>query len=137
MDGDLVMADSAVELQQGRCLTLIMENHGPEPVCLKQGTILGGVTPVTKVTSIGCEGAQGTSEQDLEDGFIQSLSPNENTSGDRGDQLLAQLDLKANPFLTPKQQQQLRQFIVSYADVFALDSSELGTTNIVTHTIDR
>ena len=38
--------------------------------------------------------------------------------------------------LTRSQQVDLRRLIEANQDVFALDPSELGTTNIVTHTID-
>ena len=46
-----------------------------------------------------------------------------------------QLELNIDHF-SPNEQQQLRELNVIYAGVFALDSIELGTTNVVQHTID-
>ena len=53
----------------------------------------------------------------------------------REDLLLATVCLDPST-LTEEQCQQLKAFLCEYADVFALDSSELGPTDIVTHTID-
>ena len=38
--------------------------------------------------------------------------------------------------LTVEELQQLKDLIIEFSDVFALDSSELGTTDHVTHVID-
>ena len=46
-----------------------------------------------------------------------------------------QLELKLD-HLTEEEQQRLKSILTSYGDVFALDSSELGTTDAVTHSID-
>ena len=46
-----------------------------------------------------------------------------------------QLQLKID-HLSPEQQKQLKEVICKYADVFALDTGELGTTNVVLHTIN-
>ena len=49
--------------------------------------------------------------------------------------MFEQLELRSE-HLTPIQQQQLREFLTGFADVFALDPSELGTTSIIRHAIN-
>ena len=44
--------------------------------------------------------------------------------------------LKLDPQLTEEQVQQMRDLVLEFADVFALDSTELGSTDLVTHHID-
>lgn len=51
------------------------------------------------------------------------------------DELFAQLNMELE-HLTPAKQQMLKSLITSYAAVFALNSSELGMTDVVTHSID-
>ena len=50
-------------------------------------------------------------------------------------ELLQQLNLKID-HLSSEEQKQLKDLICDYLDVFALDASELGTTDIVKHTIN-
>ena len=47
------IADGVVEVSDDRFVTLSMENHGTERVCLKKGTDLGTVTPVDVVAVVG------------------------------------------------------------------------------------
>ena len=63
------------------------------------------------------------------------LSKGNTTTSDRTQLLLEQLDLEL-PDLTPPQREELQDFLMSYADVFAVDSSELGTMHIITHSIN-
>ena len=53
----------------------------------------------------------------------------------RGQHLLQMLQLEPSA-LTDEEQERLKVFILQHEDVFALDNSELGTTDLVTHTID-
>ena len=53
----------------------------------------------------------------------------------REDKLLAAVHLDQST-LKEEQHQQLEALLREYADVFALDSSELGSTDVVTHTIN-
>ena len=128
LDAELAMPDSMVELNQGKCLTLIMENHGRETLHLRKGVTLGDVTPVTEVAGTERDGSPGAW---TEDGSVRMFTTGEDPLADREAKLLFQLELQIE-HLTPEQQQQLTEFITSYADVFALDSSELGTTDVVT-----
>lgn len=46
----VLLADGTVCSMDGRCTTLILENHGTEKLLLKCETVLGTVTPVDEVT---------------------------------------------------------------------------------------
>ena len=49
--------------------------------------------------------------------------------------LFSQIEMNLS-HLTEEEQQSLKSLLASYSDVFALDQSELGTTQLVTHSID-
>ena len=57
------------------------------------------------------------------------------TRRDRTTQLLEQFEL-GGEYLTPTGEAQLRTLLKAYSDVFALDSSELGTSSIMQHSIN-
>ena len=142
-DERLRLADGAIECRSGRCTTLVVENHGTEKLTLKRGTILGTVAAVEEVTQIlnGGEGVQGdgaggdgegaTSE---DEGVVHGLDAELDADKERVRRLFEQLDMHSE-HLTPTQQQQLREFLTGFADVFALDPSELGTTSVIKHAI--
>ena len=142
-DERLRLADGAVECGRGRCTTLVVENHSTEKLTLKRGTILGTVTAVDEVmqTLDGGKGLRGNVVEDGEeitpgdDGVVHRLVPGSEADGWRVRQLFEQLELSSE-HLTPTQQQQLREFLTGFADVFALDPSELGTTSIIRHAIN-
>ena len=50
-------------------------------------------------------------------------------------ELLQQLNLKLD-HLTPGQRTQIEECLLSYVDVFALDASDLGTTDLAEHRIN-
>jgi hypothetical protein len=56
---------------------------------------------------------------------LDGLSPR----NDREERLLQQLDLELS-HLTPLEQTQFKDCLISFADVFALNSTELGTTSV-------
>ena len=115
----------------------MVENRGTLPVCLKKGQLLGDLVPATELPE-GFPWDTLESELSAEqptDGSVCHLTTEAGAAGSRGTRLLEQLDLPVD-HLPLDQQQQLRELILSYEDVFALDSSELGTTDVVTHTID-
>ena len=85
---------------------------------LEKGTLLGHEAPAEEIAE-GDE-VDETGESEL----VCHLTPVE-----REQRLKEQLDLESLP-------PELVTLIKKYADVFALDESELGTTNMVTHVID-
>lgn len=86
--------------------------------------------PVSEVpgeeVSVGQADAEG-----LEEGSVGNLSNEDEPYTERAARLLEQLEMRVD-HLTPEQQEQLKDVVTQHADVFALDSSELGTT----HSID-
>ena len=74
--------------------------------------------------------------QETEEAFasVHRLEPDPADKEEREARLLAQLGLNLSR-LPPAAQQKLETLLASYSDVFALDSSELGTTDVVTHSI--
>ena len=124
------MADCAVDLKKGTCLTLVVENRRYEAVRLKKGIVLGDVSPVAEVT-----GSEMRDVPKLVLGEESHVSALQVDSMDRVTTLMSQLELDLG-HLTTEEQQQLTDLITSYADIFALDSSELGTTEAVYHSIN-
>ena len=53
---DLILPDGAIEGESGSSATVVIENHGLEPVHLRKGTVLGTVIPVEEVTPEDCLG---------------------------------------------------------------------------------
>ena len=66
--------------------------------------------------------------------MVHGLDAELDADKERVRRLFDQLDMHSE-HLTPTQQQQLREFLTGFADVFALDPSELGTTSIIKHAI--
>lgn len=130
---DLQMADGAVEVGKDLFVTLVIQNHGTKPVRLEKGVQLGMVDPVELVTA--------TEKSELmvgEESIVPETSATvqrlESDPEERSERK-AQLDLNVDR-LPPSAQRELQILLSSYADVFALDLSELGTTDMVTHSIE-
>ena len=146
------MADSILEVGDGSCVNLIVENHSVESAQLKKGAILGEVAEVEEVMSDQTSPVEVKTSSKILRG-VQEWTGGEGTADaivtsgsnihgvvselheDRGTRLLQALDLSI-AHLSPTQQHQLKDLLRSHSDVFALEAHELGTTNIVTHVID-
>ena len=139
-DKDLLMKDSAVELENDRFVTLVIQNYGTESVRLEKGVQLGVVARAELVTT--SKGETTTREepdcvQETKEASpsVQRPESDPDNKRERKAQLLALLDLNLGQ-LPLTAQQELETLLVSYSDVFALDSSELGTTDVVEHSIN-
>ena len=155
----LVLPDGALEGEGGSSTTVIVENHGLEPVHLQPGTVLGTVVPVEEVTPEDCPmgGEVCKSEPDIvADGVVHQIEvavseqdeapapqqedcTNERVrtcpaGSERSRRLVEQLALNLD-HLSPIQREELLCLITSFSDVFALNASELGTTTLVQHVI--
>ena len=109
---------------------------------MKKGQVLGRVYPASLLTN-----EDQKSHDEGQEVFLPSLrqlsSAPQNQEGEsqnvmdtaREDKLLAAVHLDQST-LKEEQHQQLEALLREYADVFALDSSELGSTDVVTHTIN-
>ena len=132
---DILLVESTVTTREDHLVTLVVENHGYAAVRLKKGVRLGTVTPVELVPADKHEEANGQKkDRDRLESVCridsESLHPD-----NRVDVLFEQLKLDLN-YLDQEEQQRLRSLLTSYSDVFALGTHELGTTDLVTHTID-
>ena len=123
---DLVIADSVVEVEEGGRVTLVVENHGGEVVRLTEGEWFGEVTPVEVVE---------TKEGEVEERVMGRLETSSESEGKRAEKLLDQLQLQLD-HLGEEDRAKLVSVLRGYTDVFALTSSELGTTSITEHSID-
>ena len=63
------------------------------------------------------------------------LAAEESSPTSRTDDLLGKLEIDID-HLTPREVEDLKALLVLYSDVFALTPAELGTTDVVTHSID-
>ena len=79
-------------------------------------------------------GGQGDDSQEVGMEAVHQIGAGPSNTGARVNELFAQLKLDLS-HLAPAEQQSLRALLVSYSNVFALDSSELGSTDLVTHSI--
>ena len=170
----LQMADSLVQMDGDKFMTLVVQNHGTEKISLRKGLRLGTVLPVHILTESGAsapEEPQDTKSGDMptpeESEMAQETSiPDTDVVGaqDQGDsthraeedtrdpvqvrrlegsslsdprvvEILSQVNMDL-AHLSVEEQQTLKSLLASYVDVFAFDNSELGTTQLVTHSID-
>ena len=111
----------------GSCGMLAIRNPGPRPVFLDKGEVLGSIEKV-KVVSEAPFGSD-------VDGCCCSIVRGELQDVSRENKLLDSLPTD-NWDLDVKKQERLIKLIMSYHDIFALDESELGCANDVTHSID-
>ena len=145
----VAVADAIVEANHGNCITLILENPNSELLNLKKGLELGTIEPIDSVVvpqeqadkecdSIHCpSNSDKAPDPELADqaqvNLVESkLTPQK--QADRTEKLLKVLKLE-EAGLPQEQQRQLEKLIIANADIFALDSSELGSTDLVTHDI--
>ena len=103
---------------------MVLENHTLEPVEVEEGLVLGRVQEAK---------IPGEPEEESS-GVVAAVMPDDFTEA-RLQRLRESLSLdKAN--LTAEEKKQLETLVMEFADVFAVDSSELGSTDLVTHSIN-
>ena len=127
---DVSMVDAAIEGGDNHCTTLIVTNLGTSPVFLRAGTELGTVAPVEDVELQKLAENPNAVNQDVR--LVSQLTAD--WEGQK-EQVLRQLDLSLG-HLTDSERTQVRECLAKYADVFALDTSQLGTTTLAEHQID-
>ena len=147
-------AHIVVELGDDCFMTLIVQNHGTEKIRLKKGVQLGTLVPVNILTAGGGDsvGEMGTGGAAVAvnqegnkrgNGSAAAEGANEEATSaqgsckldHRGAELFSQIDMDWS-HLTEAEKQQRKSSLALYSDVFALNTSELGTTQLVTHSID-
>ena len=86
---------------------------------------------VTKTQSVAEPNSVGGARNSAQVRFVECDPPSDARVAD----LFSQLDWNIS-HLTDEEQRSLKSLLASYSDVFALNPSELGTTQLVTHFID-
>ena len=122
----LLLPKAVVEPDVEGCVMMVMESHGCEPAVLEEGYVCGELQDVKFNEASDGEGRQGVVS------FVIM-------GDDFGEERLQRLKekVKFDPSnLADGEADQLNDLLVEYADVLALDSSELEMTDLVTHAID-
>ena len=139
VEGEMMLLCPNEELKESgatpaRCVTnvgddgkavLSIKNHSMHPVTLEQGEVLGTLELVHEVTTVGAVNTVRTRQRSQKPG----MGPEE-----RMNQLLLELNMEET--LSEQKLNQLKAVLSSFSDVFALDQSELGRTDLIIHHID-
>ena len=127
----ITMENAAIEPDAQNQFTLIITNNSLKPVLLEQHEVLGNMEPVDLST---VPSKTDTTHSPMVAGLsILETSTCEDRAREEG--LLDKLDW-TEPTQSEYEAQQLRALVLEYADVFALDTTELGSTKIVQHSIE-
>ena len=125
----LVIGRSLVDVSRGD-LPMVVINTSCEDVTLKQGSIVGNVQPVVKISAPNKQYYQICSAKaDMSDG-IESETVNNLPEH------LQDLVDRASGEMSSSEYQILTNLISSYSDIFASPNGELGRTDRIKHTID-
>ena len=102
-------------------MVIAVENHNHHPIELEEGQLLGSVDPVNILSSTP------------EVCALEPTSPLVSTE-DRTSEVLWQLDIENS--LEESHRIDLHNIVSEFADIFALNPSELGRTDLVRHVIN-
>lgn len=140
----LVMDSSLTEPDQEQRVILAIHNPSREPVHLQKGQVLGQLQEATVLTADATDGSTPGVDPGLvgavamENGEVKETPDLAEVSfppTDRVERVRDALQLsEAN--LSGQEKAELEMLIAEYAHLFALDPSELGATDVVTHSID-
>lgn len=144
----LLIETAATQPDTNNCVTLAIQNHSLETVCLERGYILGSLYPATVIEESGSRPEDTSAERGVVRAFhsVQYQAgdetapeirgqPEPTKMPDRGEALLNTLDL-GPATLEDEEREKLKELVLEYAQLFALNPSELGFTDVVQHTID-
>ena len=122
----IAATDAVVDFQPGQeGTTLLLVNNGMEPVQLDEGEALGTLQPATVLEM--------TYQDEPNHGQVAALSTL--AGSNRVSQVIEALEVDSIE-LQPAEMEQLRSLVIEYNGLFALNTTELGRTSVVTHTID-
>ena len=142
LGAELSMPEALVKPDASCIVTLVMENSSFEPTRLKKGRILGQLYPASILSDQDPQ--LDTTEPTKGDGVNLRMACTHSCpttdienlpASSRVQSLLELLHLESS-VLSIQELKCLQDFLIQHEDVFALDSSELGSTDIVTHSID-
>ena len=119
-----------MDVDQELCVTLVVVNQGNVAVQLEEGMCIGKLEEAEMMDSHSENWPlSGTDE------YVAAMEAGSSMVLERGEQLMEQLKPQL-AHLTEEQRLQLEALLTDFADVFALDPSELGSTGLVKHSID-
>ena len=110
---------------------VVISNWGLESQTIEEGQIVGEVQPGTVVDEDDPVWNDTSVDEALCVRHIQ-----ESTSNESARRLQLQEQLQIGSQNTDGERKQLEELLLGMSDVFALQDSELGETDLVTHTID-
>ena len=138
----LVIEDAVVEPDENRYVTLAIHNCSLHTVRLEGDHILGCLQEATILPTPSFAENQPNERDCTVKAVLTAPLPGEPDQNvnceadvDRMTQLLKKLNWDS-PVLTVEQKHQLKELLLQNGDLFALDPSELGVTNVVQHTIN-
>ena len=138
-EGNLAIADALIEGGGNRLsATLLIENRGTTPAILEAGMGLGTVVaaePVSRKDLQDVESPQAAGGSALTGVGERVCAVTPTQVEDRRRRLREQLQEQLAS-LTEVERLELEDQVLSYHDVFAVESSELGTTDVTEHTIN-
>ena len=145
----LLAPEALVSLDPANRFNLILENHGCKPVYSESGQEVGQVGRV-----VVCSGQDNSDNDDNDDNVslpsvhfltTEQLADHEDSNvsvdivneqeKERISRLFKALNIDESNLMVDETAL-LRELVEEYSDIFALDSTELGTTELVTHSID-
>ena len=143
----LMAPSSLICLNHLKECTLVLENHGCEPIYLQSGQILGHIENVfvclpEEVQDSGNDvlpPAMNTLFAETTAAQCEGAAPTTDTTEPAKQERLVKLKEALTIYqlnLLSDQIASLVQLIEEYSDIFALDATELGCTNLVKHSID-
>ena len=127
----LLMPDALVGVRGDGEATLVIANAGAQPVILEEGNVMGRLQQCQVLQEDDHEDSQEDSPQ-----VCVSVIQGPPVADDpRLEKLQSELNIDSIA-LSPNEHYQLVSLVTEFADLFALDSCELGRTSLVTHRID-
>ena len=121
----VVMTDTVLSYKETHVMNVAVENQNSYPIWLDKGLILGQIEQVDELEVGG--------EPTATDNAVGCIGAADNKK--RGSQLLEMLDLHIE-HLSEKQKRTLNDLLLKHADTFALNTTELGKTELMSHYID-
>lgn len=125
-------------IKPGKVAVLLVSNFGCAPVQLNGGEVIGRLEPTTimKTSFLEEELVVGTVDRNTTRSRVGEVAAVQTATRDRQDQLLSVLGLNAREHLEEGHREQLSALVLEFSDCFALNSSELGRTSVVTHKVN-
>ena len=125
----LMIEEGVVETDRDHLITLVVQNQSPSTVHLLEEQVLGELQVATVLPE------ERGSDVLVGEGYSELNADSDVSDDERTKTLWEALNLGKSR-LSASEVMQLKQLIAEYADIFALGTSELGSTNVVHHGIN-